>query len=115
MMEYAGIVRNGIHLQMHLEWLEGFGITNLEQISLENKSVEEIEKYFMLLTAFLITKSALERKESRGGHFRSDYPMEKNEWMKKKVCMNREQTKENQNEPIKIAETTGSIFYRRYR
>lgn len=84
MMEYVGIVRNGIHLRMHLEWLEGFRITNLEQISLENKSVEEIEKYFMLLTAFLITKSALERKESRGGHFRSDYPMEKNEWMKKR-------------------------------
>jgi L-aspartate oxidase len=115
MMEYVGIVRNGIHLRMHLEWLEGFRITNLEQISLENKSVEEIEKYFMLLTAFLITKSALERKESRGGHFRSDYPMEKNEWMKKKICMNREQTKENQNEPIKIAETAGSIFYGRYR
>lgn len=29
--------------------------------------------------------------------------------------MNREQTKENQNEPIKIAETAGSIFYGRYR
>lgn len=115
MMKHVGIVRNEIHLRLHLEWLEGLGITNLKQISLENKSVEEIEKYFMLLTAFLITKSALERKESRGGHFRSDYPMEKNEWMKKKVSINREQTKENHNESIKIAETTGSIFYGRYR
>lgn len=115
MMENVGIVRNEINLRMHLQWLEEFGISDRFKRSLENKSIEEIEKYFMLMTAFLITKSALERKESRGGHFRSDYPLEKDEWMKKKVRFKRERTKENQNEPIKIAETTGSIFYGRYR
>jgi len=111
MMENVGIVRNEVNLRMQMQWLEDFGIGDYEKISLDNKSIEEIEKYFMLLTAYLITKSALERKESRGGHFRSDYPMERDEWIKKKVSLKRARTKENQNEPIKVAETTGRFFY----
>jgi len=37
-------------------------------------SAEEYEYRNMLLTSLLIAKCALERKESRGAHYRSDYP-----------------------------------------
>ncbi|MFA4906478.1 MAG: L-aspartate oxidase, partial [Candidatus Margulisiibacteriota bacterium] len=37
-------------------------------------SVEELELKNMLLVAKLITRAALDRTESRGAHFRTDYP-----------------------------------------
>ena len=36
----------------------------------------------MLKTAEVIILSALERKESRGAHYRADYPQMKSEWEK---------------------------------
>ncbi|MFT7791371.1 UNVERIFIED_CONTAM: FAD-binding protein, partial [Escherichia coli] len=111
MMANVGIVRNEINLQNQLQWLERFGISDCFNLPLENRSIEEIEKYFMLVTSWLITRSALERKESRGGHFRSDYPEENDEWVKKKVSFKRELTKEKPNESIEIAQTIGSVLY----
>jgi succinate dehydrogenase / fumarate reductase flavoprotein subunit len=34
----------------------------------------------LLTVSEAITRSALERKESRGGHFREDYPAKSEEW-----------------------------------
>ena len=34
----------------------------------------------LLETAMLIVQSAYARQESRGGHYRSDYPTENDEW-----------------------------------
>ena len=110
-MANVGIVRNEINLQNQLQWLERFGISDCFNLPLENRSIEEVEKYFMLVTSWLITRSALERKESRGGHFRSDYPEENDEWLKKKVSFKRELTKEKPNESIEIAQTIGSVLY----
>jgi len=36
-------------------------------------------------TALLIAKSALKRKESRGGHYRSDFPKPVRKWVKKHI------------------------------
>jgi L-aspartate oxidase len=38
------------------------------------------EEQNMVGTALLIVESALQRRESRGGHFRSDFPKPKNKW-----------------------------------
>jgi len=38
------------------------------------------EEENMVATALLIVESALQRRESRGGHFRSDFPKPKNKW-----------------------------------
>ncbi|MCK4335384.1 MAG: hypothetical protein KAW40_01525, partial [Candidatus Aenigmarchaeota archaeon] len=43
---------------------------------------EVIELRNMILVSKLITKSALERKESRGTHYREDYPRKEKKWEK---------------------------------
>ena len=47
-------------------------LADLNKIAIEAKGDSVLEN--MTLTARLITAAALKRKESRGGHFRADYP-----------------------------------------
>lgn len=46
----------------------------LHKLELIPQSLEDIEVKNMLLVARLITQAALDRQESRGAHFRSDFP-----------------------------------------
>ena len=70
MTDYAGIIRNAEKLKQGLNELE----------SLEDNLPREINEYYTLICRNLITvarliiRSALYRQESRGGHFREDYP-----------------------------------------
>jgi L-aspartate oxidase len=43
------------------------------------------EESNMVETARLIAEAALLRKESRGGHFRSDFPRSKKKWQGKHI------------------------------
>jgi L-aspartate oxidase len=43
------------------------------------------EEQNMVDTAHLIAEAALLRKESRGGHFRRDFPREKRKWKGKHI------------------------------
>ena len=67
---HAGIIRNAQLLQE--------GLTQLEL--LEYQIPNETDEYYSLLSqnlilvARLIIRSALYRQESRGGHFREDFP-----------------------------------------
>jgi fumarate reductase (CoM/CoB) subunit A len=81
MWDYVSIVRNE----------EGLKKALLEIDDLKNKAenvkingIVEIQKYLelknMITVAEIIVKCALERKESRGAHYRSDYPETKEEW-----------------------------------
>ena len=64
-------------------------------------------KVFMLITASLITESALIRTESRGGHFRSDYPKEdQHGWLRKSIIHNYKQGMEKSDEQIETALAT---------
>ena len=86
MMQKAGIVRTEAELLELKTWLESFQIEQLIQMNLNQVSNQNITKISMLTTAWLITKSALERTESRGGHFRLDYPISVDEkWCKKEI------------------------------
>ena len=70
MMQHAGIIRTEEGLRQGLEKLS----------ALQNPALAEEHEYYsqaadnLLTVARLIMRSALFRKESRGGHFRSDYP-----------------------------------------
>ncbi|RBQ23001.1 Fumarate reductase (CoM/CoB) subunit A [Candidatus Methanobinarius endosymbioticus] len=55
-----------------------------------NKGLQEaLEVINMIEISILIVKSALIRKESRGAHFREDFPETKEEW-KKSIVMNKD-------------------------
>jgi L-aspartate oxidase len=61
----------------------------------------------MLITASLITESALQRTESRGGHYRSDYPLEDNQnWLHQSITHKKNLGLEKNNELIKTALAT---------
>ncbi|WP_017755942.1 L-aspartate oxidase [Calidifontibacillus oryziterrae] len=87
MMKYTGIVRTEEGLNFAKRWLEQFLPNEYVTIS-EDLSEDEIIIVNMLQASWLITTSALMREESRGGHFRADYPFEKNEWGKRKLIRN---------------------------
>ncbi len=83
MMNYVGIIRSEEKLQQHNHWLQEL---NQELIdTLDPFKQEDIQKYFMWLVGSLISKAALLRTESRGGHIRSDFPEEQQEWYQKRI------------------------------
>lgn len=105
MMERVGIVRNQTNLLNQKVWLDTF---NAHQINnLDHFSNEEITKFFMLINAKLITEAALKRTESRGGHFRSDYPMEDDHyWLNKTIIHKNSRGMESNHEYIETALAT---------
>lgn len=79
----AGVIRNEESLKQGFEELLSIH-ENLGKVRISNH--EEVIKYSemlnTLLTALAVTYSALLRKESRGAHFRLDYPEESSNWVK---------------------------------
>ena len=68
MTKHAGVVRTAKGLRTALDELG----------TIEQDAGNDSVLANMVLTARLITAAALQRKESRGGHFRSDYPKSSN-------------------------------------
>jgi L-aspartate oxidase len=82
MMKRVGIVRSKELLEEQQNWLEQLNVSELTEF--DAYSTEDLTAIFMYVNATLITGSALTRTESRGGHFRSDFPDENDEnWLKK--------------------------------
>jgi L-aspartate oxidase len=76
MWDYAGIDRTAKGLRRCLEELH-----TIEQ-RLPRGTTEEAN---MVETARLIAEAALLRQESRGGHYRSDFPRTKRKWQKRHI------------------------------
>lgn len=71
MWNYAGLIRSEKSLNAAMSKIQ-----ELSKIFEQTKSCSSVEEYEfknMLITAELVIKSALSRKESRGAHYRSDY------------------------------------------
>ncbi|XXM73591.1 L-aspartate oxidase [Lysinibacillus sphaericus] len=93
----AGIIRNQKGLSRHLKWLGCQSLTFGEE--LDHMTREGIQLYLMWVVSTLITQSALLRTESRGGHIRSDYPLENNEdWLKRSLYLR------NENHQLKVVQ-----------
>jgi L-aspartate oxidase len=76
MWEHAGIDRTARGLRQGLLLLSGI------ERRLPEGATEEAN---MVQTAQLIAEAALLRKESRGGHYRSDFPRSKRKWQGKHI------------------------------
>lgn len=78
MWDNVGILRNETGLKKATELL-----TAWERDNFLTCCVDDLETANMLTVGTVIAKAAFERKESRGGHFRSDYPLRLDElWQK---------------------------------
>ena len=76
MWEKAGIYRSGRGLKKCLEALD----------AIESRlPIGATEEANMIATGRLIAGAALLRRESRGGHFRSDFPRPKQKWRGKHI------------------------------
>ncbi len=103
MMDNAGIVRTEEGLLKQKHWLESFQIEEWLNMDLGHFTFEELTRVSMLITSWLITDAAIKRTESRGGHFRSDHPCEKNhDWIGRKIIQKRNEN----NEQIETAVAT---------
>ncbi|MEK4423767.1 L-aspartate oxidase [Solibacillus sp. FSL K6-1523] len=85
MLESAGILRSTGELEVLLDQLP----TAWQRMDLSNASQEQIELYFMHVTATLIVQAALLRTESRGAHIRLEYKQQQSEWTKKWIVFQR--------------------------
>lgn len=91
LMQNAGIVRNGKDLTSLKAWLESFRIDELLHVSSEDVTLEQLTKINSVIVSWLIAESALLRKESRGGHFRDDYPIENDaQWLHTSIVIDRD-------------------------
>lgn len=78
MTEKVGPVRSKESLLSALDEIEG--LSGLLDVKFED--IEGLEMQNMLIVGKLIAQSALERHESRGVHFRTDFPVEDPAWLR---------------------------------
>ncbi|MDR2624096.1 MAG: fumarate reductase subunit A [Methanobrevibacter sp.] len=97
MWNYVSIIRNEEDLKTALAKVMALKskLKNMN-IGIEtryNRSLQEgLEIINMIEIAILVIKSAILRRESRGAHFREDYPMMKKEW-RKSIVMNKKKVR----------------------
>ncbi|UII55024.1 L-aspartate oxidase [Cytobacillus spongiae] len=107
MMENVGIVRQEKGLRKQKEWLEKFGYSQWKTTDLDGVSIGDINRLYMVITSWLMTTSALKRTESRGGHYRTDYPFEDDaNWLGKRIIHRQMGIEVEQNEQIEAAFAT---------
>ncbi len=83
MWEKVGIVRNKQDLTVALKQLSEWD--RLMKNHAPDRNIFEIKN--MIMTALLITRSALIRKGSVGAHFRSDYPTKGKNWRRRTMII----------------------------
>lgn len=88
MWEKVGLVRNGPDLKSAIDALRAIGERAARQAAGSETAFnlawnEALDVINICLNAELVARGALLREESRGSHFRSDYPLPRPEWLKR--------------------------------
>ncbi len=101
----AGIVRNSEDLEKALAQIEDFRSKSGKcKIEIPRDLMSNIGLQNMLLLSEMVCRSALLRKESRGSHCRSDYPLEDNtKWLKNIVIQKKNDEMMVNIHPVKLA------------
>jgi succinate dehydrogenase/fumarate reductase flavoprotein subunit len=86
MWKYVGIVRNETQMDLMLRKLKTFK-KRIFKNGKKDFNTEFFELKNMISVAFLVTKAAYIRKESRGTHYREDFPFIDNENWLKHICL----------------------------
>lgn len=84
--KYLGIIRNEDGIKTAIKEISQIK-NNFENIKVTKNLLDYVKLRNTIFVAEVISIAALERKESRGAHYRSDYPKENNEW-KKAILIN---------------------------
>jgi len=89
MWQYVGVERNEKGLQTALKKLQKYKNIKLKitgSLKMNKNLIAALDIRNMIPTCEMIIKAALKRKESRGAHYRSDYPKTKSSWKKNILC-----------------------------
>lgn len=86
MTTYVGITRSHEGLEYSINWFAQFmHHSSFFNINVNNFTIDEIELINMVTVGWLIAQAAIKRTESRGGHYRIDFPQENDLWRKKRI------------------------------
>jgi fumarate reductase (CoM/CoB) subunit A len=108
MMENVGVARTRAGLSRALASLESLRKEDLPNMRAPHGRrfnlgwVEAIQVPYMLDTAEMIIRSAMSRTESRGAHFREDYPETRSEWLRHTRVIKNDETMELSSLPVVI-------------
>jgi L-aspartate oxidase len=91
MNESAGICRNHERITIAKDVLQ---LSNFKP-TLILKSLSDIQKMNIQTMAWLTVTSCLQRTESRGSHYRTDYPVHDKKWNQKNIVRSLEQDESN--------------------
>ncbi len=89
MWKWAGIRRNAAGLKIAISKLNAIK----KQLTFMPANANEAEIKNLALTALLVAKSALLRRESRGAHYRTDYPKKDDRRWKKHIVLGKDTTR----------------------
>ena len=92
MWQKAGIVRHRDSLEEALQRIEGFRSSSSKpSITKWTQLIRYLELQNMLLISEMVCRAALLRTESRGSHYRSDYPEEDNSNWLRNIVLRKEE------------------------
>jgi fumarate reductase (CoM/CoB) subunit A len=116
MWDNVGVLRNGKELEKAVEEIERIRKEELPRISIPLKSriynrdwIESLELANMLDVGEMIARSALFRTESRGCHYRDDFPKPSRDWLKNIILKKEDSRMALQTHPVVVTKIPLSV------